>query len=277
MHRTQSVQTRTPSRGMPEKPSPSHRSPLKQRPLRQAGQSGNEKLSEIVLDALGDYFIAAMFSLFALVEWLRVWRKDQFHPWLWSAVAVIAVGVAALRIIARMRVAHQHREGRDGEQLVAERLEELRSAGFQPLHDLIAGDFNIDHVLIGPSGIFAVETKTLGKRGGAEEKAVFDGKEITICGKTLPRNPVAQACANAAWLRDFLRESTGHAFPVTPVVMLPGWYVSAQVPMRDILVLNAHPSGLQSYIVRQPERLPPEDIALVKTHLSMFIRKPWRT
>ena len=217
---------------------------------------------------------AGVIFYYAVLEWWRVWRKDQFHPWFWSALAVVAIGFAALRIIAKLRVAHQHREGRDGERLVAERLDELRSDGFHPLHDLIAGDFNIDHVLIGPSGIFAIETKTLGKRGGAEEKAGFDGKEITIRGKSLPRNPVAQACANAGWLRDFLRESTGRAFPVTPVVMLPGWYVAAQVPMREVLVLNGHPNGLQSYIVKQPERLLPEDIALVKTHLSLFIRKP---
>lgn len=253
---------------------PSKRSPLKQRPLRQAGQSVEEKRWDILFDAVGIYLGACFAVLYAFLEWWRVWRKDQFHPWLWSSIAIITVGFAVRKIRATIRELHQYREGRDGERLVAERLDELRGAGFHSLHDVVAGDFNIDHVLIGPTGVFAIETKTLHKRGGAEEKAEFNGTEILIHGKPLPRNPITQACANGNWLRTFLRESTGRAFAVTPVVILPGWYVTARAPMRDVLVLNDHPNGLHSFIVKQPVRLSPEDVALIKTHLALFIRKP---
>lgn len=250
------------------------RSPLKRKPLRQAGQSVEEKRIEIIFDMLGDYMIAAFAVLYALFEWLRVWQNAGFHPWFWTVMAVIAVIWAARRFYAARKENRQYLEGRDGERLVAERLEELRNAGFHPLHDIVAGNFNIDHILVGPTGVFAIETKTMHKRGGVDEKAEFTGTEIVVHGASLPRNPIAQAQANANWLRDFLRESTGRSFAVTPVVILPGWYVTPRVPMRDVIVLNDHPNGLQAYIVKQPERLSANDVALIKTHLSLFVRKP---
>jgi hypothetical protein len=189
-------------------------------------------------------------------------------------IAVSVVILAARKIYTVLKESRQYREGRDGERLVAERLEDLRHAGFHPLHDVVAGNFNIDHLLVGPTGVFAIETKTLHKRGGAEEKAEFNGTEILVHGSPLPRNPVTQAQANANWVRDFLRESTGRAFAVTPVVILPGWYVTSRVPMRDVLVLNDHPNVLHAFLVKQPERLSASDVALIKTHLSLFVRKP---
>lgn len=223
---------------------------------------------------MGIYLGAAFAGLYAVAEWWRFWRKDQFHPWFWSFFAVIIIGFAVRKIRASLRESHQYREGRDGERLVAERLDELRDAGFHSLHDVVAGKFNIDHVLIGPTGVFAIETKTLHKRGGKDEKAEFNGAEILIHGKPLPRNPITQARANANWLQTFLRESTSRPFAVTPVVILPGWYVAPRVKMKEVLVLNDHPNGLRAYIVDRPDRLLPEEVALIKTHLSLFIRKP---
>jgi hypothetical protein len=258
---------------MADKRESQRRSPLKHKPLRQAGQSAEERRMDIIFDALGIYMGAGVAFIYALLEWCRYWRNDQFHPWVWTGVALIAALWAARKIRAALKEARQYREGRDGERIVAERLEELRSEGFHPLHDIAGGDFNIDHVLVGPSGVFAIETKTLHKRGGAEEKAEFNGREILVQGAPLPRNPVTQAQANANWLRDFLRESTGRSLTVTPVVILPGWYVKPPHNMREVLVLNDHPNGLHAYLVKQPERLSPTDISLIKSHLSLFVRK----
>lgn len=250
------------------------RSPLKDKPLRQAGQSVEEKRQDLMFDAFGEAAIGAMMVGWAVNEWVRFWRKDQFHPWLYTIMALVAVAIIGMRLRRALLRFRQYREGRDGERIVAERLEGLRRDGFHILHDLVVSNFNIDHVAIGPSGVFAVETKTLTKRGGREEKAEFDGQAILIKGKPLPRNPIDQAAANAKWLRDFLHQSTNQCFNVVPVVILPGWYVTPKVPMRDTIVINDNPKGIQSYLVQRPQSLSADQIALINTHLGLFVRRP---
>jgi hypothetical protein len=223
-------------------------------------------------DAMALLVSMTFIVVLAGMEWWRFIRRDSFHPWVYSIMALITIGVTARKLVKFRAESKHFREGRDGERLVAESLEELRTDGFFPMHDIVAGDFNLDHVLIGPHGIFAIETKTLQKRGGREEKAEFDGQQIRIQGATLRRDPVAQAQANAGWLRDFLRESTAREFCVTPVVILPGWFVAAKAPMRDVFVLNENPKGLRSYLCAGDPYLSAEDVALVRTHLRLFIR-----
>ncbi len=230
---------------------------------------------DIMFDAMGEVAICMMLVCGAIAEWWRFWRKDQFHPWLYTVMAAVAVVIVTMRFRRALRELRQYREGRDGERTVAERLEHLRESGFRILHDLVAADFNIDHVAIGPSGVFAIETKTLKKRGGREEKAEFDGQTIFIKGVPLPRNPMDQASANAKWLAEFLHQSTGQRFKVTPVVILPGWFVTpSKGSMRDAIVINDHQKGLQSYLVQRPTCLSAEQIALISTHLGLFMRRP---
>ena len=44
-------------------------------------------------------------------------------------------------------------------------LEELRSEGYKPVHDIVGNGFNIDHVIVGPGGVFAIETKYRSGKG----------------------------------------------------------------------------------------------------------------
>ncbi|HEX9145591.1 MAG TPA: nuclease-related domain-containing protein, partial [Candidatus Binatia bacterium] len=53
------------------------------------------------------------------------------------------------------------RLGRNGERDVGQKLEPLRKHGYQVFHDIIGDGFNIDHVLIGPAGIFTVQAGPL--------------------------------------------------------------------------------------------------------------------
>jgi hypothetical protein len=62
------------------------------------------------------------------------------------------------------------RSGIRGEERVASILAQLESDGFEVLHDLDTGHGNADHVLVGPTGVFVIETKDWGgrfyRRGG---------------------------------------------------------------------------------------------------------------
>jgi hypothetical protein len=56
------------------------------------------------------------------------------------------------------------RRGIEGEERVAELLAELEPNGYRAIHDLDIGRGNADHVLVGPAGVFVIETKDWGGR-----------------------------------------------------------------------------------------------------------------
>ncbi|HEU5063665.1 MAG TPA: nuclease-related domain-containing protein [Solirubrobacterales bacterium] len=51
-------------------------------------------------------------------------------------------------------------QGAEGEEVVGRVLEELSADGWCVIHDVSFGRGNIDHVVVGPGGLFTVETKS---------------------------------------------------------------------------------------------------------------------
>jgi hypothetical protein len=82
-------------------------------------------------------------------------------PW-WVASLACLASVAATLITERkvLPVVERWSRGEQGELVVGELLESLAADGWRVLHDISLGRGNIDHVLIGPAGIFTIETKS---------------------------------------------------------------------------------------------------------------------
>ena len=216
----------------------------------------------------------AISALIVMVsEWCHVWFDPRPHPWLITFFALLVVAWAGVRFRKTLRVLRRMKQGRDGERIAGESLEKLRAYGYEIFHDIVAGNFNIDHVVVGPSGIYAIETKTISKRGGVEEKAECDGESILIRGFPLPDNPVPQAKGNARWFAGYLHETSASRFRVIPVVLMPGWFVVNRAKQCDLLLLNEHENSLKSWIVDQAETLSKADRALVSSRLSVLLRK----
>lgn len=247
------------------------RSPLKAAPLRVAGQSVQEELIDNADDQITlPYFLAAMLVVLALLEWYRYFVKVPPVPWLTTAVAVIAVAWATWKIVRGRRRAEQLRLGMRGERAVAQYLEWFRAREFFVFHDVPNGDANIDHLLIGPRGLYTIETKTLSKPVRGEcTITVRDGK-IAANGRSLDRDPIAQAKAQARWLYNFLAEAQFKQF-VQPVVVFPGWFVE-KFDMKALGVWVLEPKALDSFIDNQPVVLTQEQVRAMASALSSFIR-----
>ena len=119
-----------------------------------------------------------------------------------------------------------------GERIVAESLDDLKTQGCRIFHDVPAGDakspFNIDHVIVGPSGVFTVETKTRRKgrarAGFAEHQIIYDGQVLAYpWGED--RHGLDQAQRQARWLQENLARLLGEATPVSPILTFPGWMI----------------------------------------------------
>lgn len=247
------------------------RTPLKDRPLRSPGQSLDEQRQDLVNDyLLWPMVFAVIMIVFAALEWLRYYRPQAPSPGIFSVVAATALGFAAYRIYTARPRLHSLKLGRDGEKVVGQFLETLRDRGYRVFHDVVGGNFNLDHVLIGPSGIFTVETKTYRKPEGRTH-IVFDSETILVDGYAPDRDVVIQAKAQASWLRELLTESTGRKFAVRSAIVFPGWFVDYTGPKeRTMWVLN--PKALPTFLDHEPAQLSREDVQLVAFHLSRFVR-----
>ncbi|MEO5963011.1 MAG: nuclease-related domain-containing protein [Thermomonas sp.] len=151
------------------------------------------------------------------------------------------------RLIPLWRERRQCKQGMLAEIAVAQQLDRLQAQGCLVVHDIPAGTFNIDHVVIGPSAVFMVETKSRLKKGDGKASAnvTYDGTALQFPGWRETK-PLEQARAQARWLAEYLRGETGEATPVIPVVCLPGWFVTLgkDAHRSDVRVLNPKMSSL---------------------------------
>ncbi|MEA2201841.1 MAG: hypothetical protein QOI89_2437 [Solirubrobacteraceae bacterium] len=75
-----------------------------------------------------------------------------------SEVALLVSIFVILRYV--LPLVERRDRGAAGEEHVGSLLEELSDGGWQVIHDVSLGRGNVDHILIGPAGVFTVETKS---------------------------------------------------------------------------------------------------------------------
>lgn len=248
------------------------KSPIKDKPLRLPGQSLEEERRKLIEDKLETPFIlAAVFVVIAILEWWRYFWSQPPNPIVFTLFAVLLAIFAFWRFWKFFPHLKAMKQGIEGEKAVGQFLEHLRGSGYQVFHDLVGANFNVDHVLIGPAGIFTIETKTWSKPSRGEAKIKFDGESVALAGREPDRNPIIQARAQAAWLKSLLAESTGQQFDVFPVVLFPGWFIErAEGISRNTWVLE--PKALPKFLENAHQRLSHEEVKLASFHLSRFIR-----
>jgi len=247
------------------------RSPLKDKPLRVPGQSVSEEREALLENTVAQPLLLALFlSLIAGLEWYRLYFNMKPSPITYSIAAALGIAYAAFRIWRNLPKLRSLRQAMEGERAVGQFLERLRENGFQVFHDVVGDGFNVDHVLIGPPGVFTVETKTWSKPATGNAQVIFDGETLKIGSLVPDRDPVVQARAQASWLKKLLLESTGRQFETRPVIVFPGWFVANSGGFRDLWVLE--PKALPSFLQRETARLSQDEVQLASFHLSRLIR-----
>lgn len=249
------------------------RSPLADGPLRYAGQSLDEEIQRVLDDDVLVYMMMVAFAvMIAVHEWIRWFLNTPPQPVVLSIAGLIVTIYATRKIILAKRKLKRLRMARDGERSVGQFLDELRGKGYRVLHDIVGNDFNIDHLLIGPKGVFTIETKTISKPAKGRADIDYDGTQILVNGFKPERDPVVQAKAQAHWIKGLLADLTGKSVAVRPAVVYPGWFINqtSKGGRPDVWVLN--PKALPTFIANSNAELSEEDICSFHTHLSRFVR-----
>jgi len=233
----------------------------------------DEQIDRLVNDDAMSYALTAILAvMLAALEWIRWAAHLPPYPKMLTALAVPMVAYCTWRLVKIRRTLTHLKLGRDGERAVGEYLDRMRTAETRVLHDLLGDGFNVDHVLIAPQGIFAIETKTYSKPSRGEARIAVTEAGVSVDGSPADDKILRQAAAQRSWLRDLLKESTGRDWPVRSVVLFPGWFVerSPQSVTGDLWVLN--PKALPKFLPNEPTILGPAEVQMVTFHLSRYIR-----
>ena len=249
--------------------SPKMKSPIKEPPLPQAGQSLRQMRDDLFDKVVLWIFLGVAVVSFAALEWFRKYCNMPPEPWIWTIIAVAAAGISAWRILKIRSELGNLSLGEKGERVVGQSLDDLRARGYVVIHDLPGDGWNIDHVIVGPGGVFAIETKTRMKPSGRPSEVVYDGETITVDGFAPERDPVIQVRAAARDVKQIIKRTSARDVQVQPVVLFPGWFTTQSGP-RDIWVLNE--SAFPKWVENEPDTLSPDDVALIAEGLRMYVR-----
>ena len=237
--------------------------------------------------AKGDEDIAFQLLVFGATPWAISWLlvsalplagKQYTWPALILAFLVLGAGLVTLgrKIYRHFTDRRNNLLGYLGERAVGEWLDTLPRE-YRVFHDVPVdegkGAFNLDHVVVGPTGLFAIETKTR-RKGRAREgfsvyEVAYDGRQL-IWPWGEDTNGLQQATNEAEWLTKWIRQMTGLNVVANPVLALPGWWV---VNRAKAPVAVQNPKNLPSYILGKGTRtLDPQQIDLIARQLDSRCR-----
>jgi hypothetical protein len=172
----------------------------------------NDRLLQLFLSAYSPLIMAGLVALQGVRPGIGVWITI-------AVIAAIASIWSAYRLWKVINLRRRIRLGFEGERHVGEALNQLMLVGYRVFHDFLITDKprsirNIDHIVIGPNGVFAVETKTPRKLKGES------GATVTVIDNALQypwgvdRRDLKQAQEEAKWLSEWLSK-------MSPVSIIP--------------------------------------------------------
>lgn len=148
-------------------------------------------------------------------------------------LAVAALVGASISLQKGFRCLERFMKGARGEEHVSGILKSLPDA-YHVFNGFVAAGRHVDHVVVGPAGVFAVETKFW--RG----KVTLDGRHVLFDGQLPDRDPIVQVQKKAAAVRAVLA-AKGWTGAVTPVLAFASDTFEAKIAeAQGVVVLNAN-------------------------------------
>lgn len=253
------------------------RVPVAEKLLRSPGESLQRRL-ESLSDNLADAMVfATALPAITLAVGIGGVPGRSLNSLTAAILGTFALTIFAFFLARLIRTADEMRKcrlGLLGERAAGEEINQLMRHGCHVFHDVPMEPYgNIDHVIVAPSGVFAVETKTCRKRkakdGKREHEVVFDGKALEFP-QWRDTASLEQARQQADRLRVMLTKAVGEAVPVVPVLTLPGWFVTSRVNV-ELKVVN--PKQIGTVVLnRRGEKLAPELIERIAYQLERECR-----
>lgn len=163
------------------------------------------------------------------------------------------VGTGLARLLRKHTDERAWRIGADAEETVGSRLDRLDQNEWLALHDILLTDkgTNLDHLVIGPAGVFSLNTKNHPKK-----KVVVTERGFRVNGYRT--NYLRAAVAEAARAGEVLRRHVDFSVFVRPVIVLIGAELEVRNMPTDVSVIRRR--DLPTWFNRQLAALPVDQV-----------------
>ena len=215
------------------------KNPINMDLLRSPGESLREQIEDKKLDIDTYLTMIPVLPLVLYISYLQS-SKSIFYSLVLCCSGVICILIATYKLQKLIKIKTKLSLGYDAELSIGQELNTLMRDGYYVFHDIPAENYNIDHVVVGATGVFAVETKgrskPIKKDGTSEFKVKYDGKQLSFP-NWVETKPLEQAKRQANSLQKWLSSAVGEAVEVKPILAIPGWYIERS-GSQGIIVIN---------------------------------------
>lgn len=188
-----------------------------------AGEWARVKGMVIGLWPLG---IGVFLNGFAVATWFVAG-----HAW-GSLILAVSLAVIGLGIYWGLRRTENFYTGARGEERVSSILRDLPDR-YHVFNDFVARGVHVDHVVVGPPGVFAIETKCW------NGVVTVEGNDVLVNGMKYRRSPLQQVLHEAALVKSELSK-LGWNGDVTPVLTFASDTFAARIAeVQGAVILNS--------------------------------------
>jgi hypothetical protein len=238
-------------------------------PLRIAGQSLREEVDRLSEQGLVPLLIFSFaFWIVCAVAWTQKFAGATPDPRFWTLLSLLVTAYGGFQVFRLRPRIRSFRSSERSERKVTAVLDRLRPKGFVTFHNLANSGLNVDHVVVGPSGIYAIETKT---RRGSGLISYGSDRELIFAGRINDSRPLRQAQNSARAVHRRLKERLDQARWVKPVLVFCGnWHVNGQAGDFGVEVTTTE--QLENFFEQQQPELTRKEVAEICSQLECSTR-----
>ena len=251
--------------------------PLTKEMLRPPGFSLRGKLREMDEKFYENVVVSLLIPPACVITYVTVSREQSKLHSVMTAIVLVACAISVLvwasyQIRNTLAKRRNLQLGLEGEVFTGQELDQLMRLGCYVFHDVEFQYGNIDHVVVSPSGVFAVNTKIYCKvTTTANAKVCVDYNNKILKFPDRERGlPEDQLEAERRWLSQHLSKCTGQSINVESILALPGWFIDSRIGKGNITVIN--PINPGKWFVHKHHRYTPQQMEAIAYQLELLCR-----
>lgn len=210
----------------------------------------------------------AFLVLFGMAYALEARQLFAGYPawqlYLQTGFLLLVAAFAFMRLCKVIVARRQVRFVRDANVAIGHQLQQLGSGFARVFHDVTTSAGTIDHLLVGQSGIYAVNV--IAARGGKRHESRLIDSAVQFSNNA-PAVSILDINTKNARLQKEFSKLLGHGIRVRSVVAVPGWDIGSQHSESHLLV-NERTLSMLSGWKDNSDYLMNEDVELLQQELA---------